>query len=116
MKITRIDTHTVSVPYGNRENSARVRPDGVTAVLVRPETDDGLVGWGECCPGPHVESIDAIVRAAAPILLGRDPWNNEKQAHHFFDTARWDLREISGNFAYAGIDMALRDLQGEACG
>ena len=115
MKIARLDTYIVSVPYRHRENSARVRRDGVTAVLVRLASDDGLVGWGECCPGPNIQSIDAIVRAAAPMLLGRDPWNSEKLAQHFFHTAHWDLREMSGNFAYAGIDMALRDLQGKAC-
>ena len=69
MKIARLDTYIVSVPYRHRENSARVRRDGVTAVLVRLTSDDGLVGWGECCPGPNIESIDAIVRAAAPLLL-----------------------------------------------
>ena len=69
MQITRLDTHTVSVPYRHRENSARVRRDGVTAVLVRLETDDGLVGWGECCPGPNVESIAAIVRSAVAFAL-----------------------------------------------
>ena len=38
MKITRIDTHTVSVPYGHRENSARVR---------RSQRQQGR-GWGVC--------------------------------------------------------------------
>ena len=116
MKIAQLDSFIVSVPYRWRENSARVRRDGVSAVLVRLETDEGLVGWGECCPGPDVESIRAVVQAAEPILRGRNPWDAEKLAHHFFHTAHWDLRPMSGNFAFAGLDMALRDIQGKACG
>ena len=116
MKIAQLDSFVVSVPYRWRENSARVRRDGVSAVLVRLETEEGLVGWGECCPGPDVESIRAIVKAAEPILRGRNPWDAEKLAHHFFHTAHWDLRPMSGNFAFAGLDMALRDIQGKACG
>lgn len=116
MQIAKLESFIVSVPYRWRENSARVRRDGVTAVLVRLETDDGLVGWGESCPGPNVESIREAVVAAKPILIGRDPWNAEQLAHHYFHTAHWDLRPMTGNFAYAGLDMALRDIQGKACG
>ena len=116
MKIAQLDSFVDSVPYRWRENSARVRRDGVSAVLVRLETEEGLVGWGECCPGPDVESIRAVVQAAEPILRGRNPWDAEKLAHHFFHTAHWDLRPMSGNFAFAGLDMALRDIQGKACG
>ena len=116
MKIAKMDSFTVSVPYRWRESSARVRRDGVTAVLLRLQTDDGLIGWGECCPGPNVESVRGAADSASPILIGRDPWNSEQLAHHYFHTAHWDLRQMTGNFAYAGIDMALRDIQGKACG
>jgi len=116
LKIAKLDTYVVSVPYRRRESSARVRRDGVTSVLVRLQTDDGLIGWGESCPGPNVESIREAVVSAEPILIGSDPWNTEQLAHHYFHTAHWDLRPMTGNFAYAGLDMALRDLQGKACG
>ena len=43
MKIAQLDSFIVSVPYRWRENSARVRRDGVSAVLVRLETEEGLV-------------------------------------------------------------------------
>ena len=116
MKIVKMDTYIVSVPYRWRENSARVRRDGVTAVLLRLETDEGHIGWGECCPGPNVESILEAVVAAEPILLGSDPWNTEQLAHHYFHTAHWDLRPMTGNFAYAGMDMALWDIKAKTCG
>ena len=50
MKITRSDTHTVSVPYGHRENSARVRRDGdVAAVQNRPRQFRQNVGRSTNC-------------------------------------------------------------------
>ena len=116
MKIASITSTTVSVPYRHREVSSRVQRDGVTAVVVKITTDDGLVGWGECCPGPNVESIGEIVKSAVPLLLGCSPWHTEELAARFFQTAHWDLRPMSGNFAYAGIDMALHDLCGKASG
>ncbi len=114
MKIAQIQAIPVSVPYSHREVSSRVQRDGVTAVLVKITADNGLVGWGESCPGPNVESIYETVRSAIPMLQGADPWNTEALAARFFQTAHWDLRPMTGNFAYAGIDMALYDLIGKA--
>ena len=116
MKITSIENTIVSVPYTHRETSTRVRRDGVTAVLVKISTDCGLVGWGESCPGPNVESICAALDSVAPLFVGRDPWQREAIARDFFSTAHWYHREMSGNFAFAGIDMALCDLCGKASG
>ncbi len=116
MKIAQIDAIPVSVPYSHREVSSRVRRDGVTAVLVKITADNGQIGWGESCPGPNVESVFETVQAAIPLLLGRNPWNTEALAALFYETAHWDLRPMTGHFAYAGIDMALHDLIGRACG
>lgn len=116
MKIAQIEAIPVCVPYAHREVSSRVRRDGVTAVLVRIAADDGLVGWGECCPGPNVESVLEVVRSAVPYLLGQDPWRTEHLARLFFGVAHWDLRPMTGNLAYVGIDTALHDLIGKACG
>ena len=49
MRIERLDTIPVSVPYTHAEVSARVRRGGVTSVIVRLTTDTGLTGWGESC-------------------------------------------------------------------
>lgn len=116
MKIAGVEPTIVSVPYTHREVSSRVRRDGVTAVLVKITTDDGFVGWGECCPGPNVESVQEAVRSAIPYLLGQDPWRTEALANLFYGGAHWDLREPTGNFAFVGIDTALHDIIGKACG
>ena len=69
MKITKLETFTVSVPYQHTEVSSRVHRDGVTDVLVKLSTDSGLIGWGESCSGAHVESIEQAIQSASPFIL-----------------------------------------------
>ena len=116
MRVAALETTIVSVSYRHREVSTRVQRDGVTDVVVKLTTDDGLVGWGESCSGANVESVEEAVKAARPFVLGRDPWQTEAIAHDFFKLGLWDLRPMTGAFAFAGIDMALWDLCGKACG
>lgn len=116
MKIRSVEPIIVSVPYRHREQSSRIQRDGVTDVLVKITTDDGLVGWGESCSGSNVESVDEVIRSAIPYLQGRNPWSREAIAADFFGTAHWYNRVMTANFAFCGIDMALWDLCGKACG
>ncbi|MBC8129298.1 MAG: mandelate racemase/muconate lactonizing enzyme family protein [Rhizobiaceae bacterium] len=116
MKIVGIETIPVSVPYRQAERSFRVQRGGVSDVIVKLVTDTGLVGWGESCSGADIASIEAAVRAMAPFVIGRDPWETEAIARDVFKIGLWDYRIGTGNFAYAGIDMALWDLCGKDCG
>ena len=93
-----------------------MRRAGVTAVLVKVTTDDGRVGWGESCPGPNVESVYEAVRSTVPLFTGRDPWERDAIAADFYGTAHWYHREMTGHFAFAGLDMALNDLCGKEAG
>ena len=110
MKIERIEPTIVSVPYSHRETSSRVQRDGVTAVVTKITTDNGLVGWGESCPGPNVESVYETVKSTIPLFTGRDPWERDAIAADFYGTAHWYHREMTGHFAFAGLDIALNDL------
>ena len=116
MKVARLETVPVSVPYTHREVSSQVARDGVSDVLVKVTTDDGLVGWGEACCGADTASVDAAVQAMAPFVLGHDPWNREALRRDAFTHGLWQFRAGTGNFAWAGIDMALWDVCGRACG
>ncbi len=116
MKIVGIEAIPVSVPYRQAERSFRVQRGGVSDVIVKLTTDGGLVGWGESCSGADTASIEAAVRAMAPFVIGRDPWETEAIARDVYKTGLWDYRLATGNFAYAGIDMALWDLCGKDCG
>jgi glucarate dehydratase len=115
VKIATLETIPVSVPYRHREVSSLVARDGVSDVLVKLTTDDGLVGWGEACSGADTASVEAALRAMSPFVVGRDPWNREAMRRDAFTYGLWQFRAGTGNFAWAGIDMALWDLCGRAC-
>ena len=116
MRIAEAEFTIVSVPYTHRENSAQVNRDGVTDVVVKLTTDDGLVGWGESCSGSNVESVLEVLRACRPMLIGRDPWSRDAIWHDCFRNDLWFYRESIFNLAYPGIDIALWDLCGKAVG
>src|SRR6478736_6342097 len=116
MHIASMETFAVNVAYRHAEISSRVRRGGVTSIIVRLRTDTGLVGWGEACVGADAASIDAALQAMRPFVLGRSPWHTEAIARDVYRTGLWDYRVQTGNFAFAGIDMALWDLCGKECG
>jgi L-alanine-DL-glutamate epimerase-like enolase superfamily enzyme len=106
----------VSVPYRHREVSSQVARDGVTDVVIRVETDDGCVGWGEACSGADAGSIVAAIDAMRPFVLGSDPWNREAVQHELYTHGLWQFRAGTANFAWAGIDMALADAAARSAG
>jgi L-alanine-DL-glutamate epimerase-like enolase superfamily enzyme len=116
MKVSNVTVTPVSIPYLHREVSSVVQRDGVSDILVRVETDDGLVGWGESCSGADVESVAAALRAMFPFVLGRSPWESESIRADLFYRGLWAFRKGTGSFAYAGIDMALWDICGKSVG
>ena len=116
MKITAVEAIPANVPYTHQEVSSQVKRDGVTDVLVRVTTDDGLVGWGEACSGADVQSVEAAVNAMAPFVVGRDPWDRERLRDDIWTYGLWQFRAGTANFAWAGIDIALWDLCARAAG
>ena len=48
MKITNVLTHVLEAPLSQSFAYSRAWYDTRTAMLVEIETDQGLVGWGEC--------------------------------------------------------------------
>jgi muconate cycloisomerase len=84
-------------------------------VLVRVETDSGLVGWGEAASAPvmtgeTLESIVSAVHYLAPALSGRDPADIDGAL------AAMDGRMYGNHGAKAAIEIALHDLVGLATG
>jgi L-alanine-DL-glutamate epimerase-like enolase superfamily enzyme len=116
MKVVKLEAFPISIGYRHAERSARVQRGGVSDVIVKLTADNGLVGWGESCSGADTRSIEAAIQAMAPFVLGREAWDLETIAHDVFRTGLWEYRAGTGNFAFAGIDMALWDLCGKDCG
>lgn len=116
MKIASVEFFPLSIPYRHTEVSSRVARGGVSDVVLRMTTEDGLVGWGECCSGADTASIEAAARAMLPLIIGRDPRDAELIRRDVFKLGLWDYRLQTGNFAYAGFDMAMLDIAAQACG
>ncbi len=116
MRIEQIEIWPVRVPYTHAELSSLVARDGVTDVIVRLTADNGLQGWGECTRAADAAGIACAVAAMRPIAQGRDPFDMEAIARDVFVAGAWQFQPMTGNFAFAGIDMALWDLCAKACG
>ncbi len=88
------------------------------ATLVKIETKDGLVGWGEChapaAPRVHAAVITDLL---APILVGQDAREVEPLWGRLYSSQR--LRGYATGFyteSIAGVDLALWDLLGKYVG
>jgi L-alanine-DL-glutamate epimerase-like enolase superfamily enzyme len=116
MKIVSLEAIPVRIPYKHVEASSVIARGGIADVLVKLTTDEGLVGWGECTRAADTPGIESAVRAMAPLVIGRDPWEKEQLHRDLAIPALWAFQPMTGNFAYAGIDMALWDLTGKIAG
>ncbi len=115
MKVRNIDIFYFDIPLQQPFKISIGTMHGANDVLVRIETDSGLVGWGEACPFPPItgetqETNVAVARNLRDLLVGRDPL-----AVGVF--LREAGRLITANPSIvAAFDMALHDIAGRAAG
>lgn len=115
MKITRVEPIAVSLPMRQPIKMAGVELTAADNVLVRLETDTGVVGWGEAASAPSmtgetVESMVAAVRYLKPLLIGsglEDP----------SELSRRMDRALYGNAgAKSAVEIAAHDALGKSLG
>ncbi len=84
--------------------------------IVRLETDEGLVGWGECFRRARVLAKPAIEQLFAPLLVGQNPLDVEALHRRLMGATQ--VAGPAGTLAVvvAGVDIALWDLRGKALG
>jgi L-alanine-DL-glutamate epimerase-like enolase superfamily enzyme len=88
----------------------------IETMIVRIETSDGLVGYGEG-QSPIAPEVSATIvdRILAPVLHGRDPRATRVLRREMYDLM--NLRGHTGGFmldAIAAVDAALWDIAGKA--
>ncbi|MCQ0986045.1 mandelate racemase/muconate lactonizing enzyme family protein [Jiella marina] len=120
MKISKITVHPVSyrVPEGTNFRMGVGRMVKRDAVLVKIVSDDGLVGWAEAHHGRSPGAIAKLIETTlAPMIIGMDPRDNVGIWHHLY-LGHFATHGFGAGTAIAmsGIDLALWDLRGKACG
>ena len=116
MKVVKLEAIPVRVSYKRVESSSLINRGGITDVIVKITADNGLIGWGECTRAADTAGIESAVRNMAPLIVGRSPWDKEAMHRDLGVHAVWAFQPMTGNFAFAGIDMALWDLCGKEAG
>jgi D-galactarolactone cycloisomerase len=106
MKITAVKTfllqHSLPKPTGPSTYFYTTR----RSLLIKLETDEGLVGWGETAAFGGVRTL--IEQQFASILIGQNPLEHRRLWREL-----WGPNFGSG-IAVGGIDIALHDLRGKA--
>tara|TARA_B100001167_G_scaffold154592_1_gene101884 strand:+ start:2608 stop:3711 length:1104 start_codon:yes stop_codon:yes gene_type:complete len=118
MKITQIIVYQVDLPLheGSYQWSGGKSVDVFDSTIVAVETDDGHIGYGECCPlGPfYLPAYGAGVRAGikelGPHLIGHDPTQSSK-LNQLMDQC------LKGHaYVKSPIDIACWDIKGQVTG
>lgn len=86
-----------------------------TAMLVEVISDEGLSGFGEAF-GPAPASRAIVEDLYKPLLLGRDPMENQVIWEELYNTFRDHGRKGMPIAALSAVDIALWDLKGRALG
>ena len=120
MRIRSVETVTLKIPFSDLYDGPRAKRRGWTefdTLLVRIETEDGLVGWGEAFAYGCASAVQALIRdTVAPLVVGQE----------IADVAAFTLKlqqdlHIWGRygitiFAISAVDIALWDLAAKAAG
>ena len=114
MRIKSVEVFPIRIPFEDGSSGIGLMPRKWTAfdtALVRIETEDGLVGWGDGFAYFCLSATVAVVRdMLAPVLVGRDVEDvaqlNRELQHQFHLQGRYGLTI----FGISGIDIALWDL------
>ena len=118
MKIKKISVFQVDLPLEHPYwlSAGRLKFEVLDASLVKIETEDGLIGWGEGTPWGHTyvpahgPGIRAGIATMVPFILGLDP-------RRLLDIERaMDLSLPGHLYAKSPIDMACWDIAGQAAG
>jgi muconate cycloisomerase len=114
-KIKRVEPIAISLPMLKPMKMAGVLIASADNVLVKIETDDGHIGWGEAASAPTMTgetmaSMTIAVRYMAPALAGCALANVE-QANALMDQAMY-----GNNAAKAAVEMAWHDALGKVTG
>ncbi len=115
MDIRHVDAVPLRRELNDRFANAQKWIDSREYCLVRIETADGTVGWGECW-GPIAGTRELIDDRIAAFLRGRAAEHVESVHRDLVHDLRSAYHSTVPAGAVSGIDLALWDLRGKAAG
>src|SRR6202008_1531548 len=80
-------------------------------MVVEIETDDGLVGWGECYGPARITA--AVGNNITPWLIGEDPLRTDHPLQMIYARLRDPGQKGVVIQGLSGIDIALWDIKGK---
>jgi D-galactarolactone cycloisomerase len=114
MIITDVRTHVLEARLSQPFAYSRAWYDTRTAMVVEIETDQGLIGWGECYgPAPITA---AVVKTMAPWLIGEDALRTDFLWRTIYARLRDHGQKGVVIQGLSGIDIALWDIKGKHFG
>ena len=114
MKITDVRTIPLFGETPDTGWSQGTDPSENMHTLVEIETDSGLVGLGSCFTSQAL--VDGALGLLRPNLIGESALEPERVAEKLHQMTFWQGRGGAVTHAISGVDIALWDLLGKACG
>jgi L-alanine-DL-glutamate epimerase-like enolase superfamily enzyme len=114
-RIARVEAFTVSVPFTAPEESATLQRYGFDNVLVRLETQEGAVGWGETsgASGAPVEAVRATIDSLLPLVVGMRVFETGRLRAELIRVGRLANFRRLAHLAAAAFDIACWDAAGK---
>jgi len=117
LKITAVNAFVLRLP------DVTAACDGTQdTCLIRVDTDEGIMGWGEVDSAPtvvaaiiHAPLSHQIANGLANALIGLDPLALDVCMSAMERAANYYGRTGAGSHAMAGVNLALWDIAGKAC-
>lgn len=113
VRIAQVQVEGVSVPFVRPEVWSMGVRHGVTDVVVRVRTDEGLEGLGEYPALPSPEIAVAAGTHLAAQLIGQEVGPIDPLVGHLKVANGWHHFPHLGNLVLAGVEMALWDILGQ---
>jgi D-galactarolactone cycloisomerase len=114
MKIAHVRTHVLEAKLSQPFAYSRAWYATRMAMIVEIETDDGVIGWGECY-GPAWMTA-AVVKSVSPMLIGADPLRTDWLWQEIYAALRDHGQKGVVIQGLSGIDIALWDIKGKHFG
>lgn len=118
MKITKIISHVLQYDLPEELGYSQQYYARRSAHLVEVQTDEGIIGWGECFgPGNIALANKGIVeKVIQPMVLGMDPLDRDVIWHKAYNLMRDHGQKGMPLQSLSGVDIALWDIAGKVMG